>query len=471
MSSFGVRATGAARLRRVRGASSASRRAGTARPGTCRAAASAFEDAAAFDMPFAPIELPEGPWVAVEGGVAAPAGFSASAAAASLRSTPGRADLAAVVSDRPAAAAGVFTQNRVAAAPVLFCRAALAASPTARCVLVNAGQANAATGEQGAADTLASVEAAAAELSLEPADVLVESTGVIGRRIKMKELLAALPALAAALEPSAAAGNAAATAITTTDLVRKTCALELELGGTTVRVGGMAKGSGMIHPNMATMLGVVTCDAAVEPALWRALVKRAAEATFNQISVDGDTSTNDTVLALANGAAGGDLIENPDSQEAKLLEQAVYACCEGLAKSIASDGEGATCLIEVAVTGAPDQASAATIARSIASSSLTKAAIYGGDPNWGRIACAAGYAGVDFEQTDLDITLGDTQLMKAGQPLAFDEAAAAAYLKSRTAVHGTVAIDVSVGDGEGASKAWGCDLTYDYVKINAEYTT
>jgi len=397
---------------------------------------------------------------------------------AGLRASGPKADLAIVIADAPAAAAGVFTKNVMAAAPVAFCKAALAASPTARAVLVNAGQANAATGAAGDADCVASAEALAAAfpggLDAGGGDILILSTGVIGRRIKLDALKAALPALVSGAGPSAADAHHASVAITTTDTVSKAAALEVELapGGATVRVGGMAKGSGMIHPDMATMLAVLTTDAAVSPPLWRRIVSEAAAASFNQITVDGDTSTNDTVIGLASGAAPGSvLMESEADPGVAVLAAAVTALLQGLAKAIAWDGEGATCLVEVRVSGGDTDADARKVAKSVVGSSLVKAAIFGGDPNWGRIACAAGYAGVAFQPGALNITLGPVPLMQAGQPLAFDEEAASAYLKDTAAVHGTVEIGIEVGGGPGAGLAWGCDLSYEYVTINAEYTT
>jgi glutamate N-acetyltransferase/amino-acid N-acetyltransferase len=236
----------------------------------------------------------------------------------------------------------------------------------------------------------------------------------------------------------------------------------------------MAKGSGMIHPNMATMLAFVTCDAAVSPQLWQEMLSRAGDRTFNQITVDGDTSTNDSLFALANGQSRTPAITQW-GPEAEKLEAMLTEVCTHLAKAIARDGEGATCLIEVTVSGAPDEAAARAVAKTIAGSALTKSAIFGRDPNWGRIAGAAGRAGVKFDQNNLRIQLGDIVLMENGQPLAFDRVAAHNYLKA--AAEGeylktdTVAIGVSIGDGPGSAKAWGCDLSYDYVKINAEYTT
>lgn len=230
----------------------------------------------------------------------------------------------------------------------------------------------------------------------------------------------------------------------------------------------------MIHPNMATMLSVVTTDAAVDPALWREMLRSGADASFNQISVDGDTSTNDTVIGLASGAApGAELIKNSTDPGAATLQAAVTALLQGLAKSVAWDGEGATCLLEVTVEGADSDADARLAAKAVASSSLVKAAVFGHDPNWGRIACAAGYSGAVFKQENLDVSLGEIALMKSGQPLEFDAERASAYLKETTAVHGTVEVKLNLGNegGKGSGVAWGCDLSYDYVKINAEYTT
>jgi len=437
--------------------------------GPCFAASSAPDySAPEFQLPWSPGLVGEGPWKSVEGGVTAPAGFRVAAAKAGLRRAGTRADCALVVADADAVWAGAFTLNQVAAAPVQYCRALAAAGGPARAVLVNAGQANAATGAAGDADAAASAAAVAAALGIPASSVLLESTGVIGQRIKMEAFLAAVPALAAGLSSSAAAADAAATAICTTDLVRKAAALEGEVGGRAVRVGGMCKGSGMIHPNMATMLAVLTCDAPVTSAVWRPLVARAVAASFNQITVDGDTSTNDTVIALASGAAGGPPIDRPGSPAAQQLEALVTALLVGLAKSVASDGEGATCLIEVAVSGARSLADAQRIARSVAGSDLFKAAVFGRDPNWGRIAAAAGYAGVDFDQRELAIALGPHALMERGTPLEFDAKAASGYLAEKGAAHGTVVVDVRVGSGPAAAKAWGCDLSYDYVKINAD---
>ena len=436
-----------------------------------------FTDAGCFELPYAPVAealLPEGPWKVVEGGVCAAKGFKVAAYKAGLRAKGTRADCALIVADEDATCAGIFTTNIMCAAPVTYCKKQLAGKPTARALLINAGQANAATGDQGAADAQATAEELSKSLGVAEEDILLMSTGVIGKRIKLDKLMPAIPILSANVESSTAAANAAATAICTTDLVRKTVAIEVQIGGKTVCMGGMAKGSGMIHPNMATMLGVVTCDADVTPEVWRNITSRAGAASFNQISVDGDTSTNDSLVCFASGKAGNAKITSVDSAEGKLLEQALTAVCRGLAKAIAWDGEGATCLIECNVSGAADDEDARVIARSVVCSSLAKAAIFGHDPNWGRLACAAGYAAPvknRFDQNDLKLSLGPHQLMDKGQPLDFDAVAASRYLKEVTGVHGTCVVDISVGNGSGRGQAWGCDLSYDYVKINAEYTT
>ncbi|NET51125.1 MAG: bifunctional ornithine acetyltransferase/N-acetylglutamate synthase [Merismopedia sp. SIO2A8] len=412
-----------------------------------------------------------GRWQRVEGGVTAPKGYRAAGIAAGLKPS-GMKDLALLVSDVDAIASGVFTTSQVKAACVDYCLERLDDKSSARAILCNAGQANACTGEQGLRDVEASTKAVAQALNIDPGLVLVASTGVIGKRIKMDALTAGIPNAVTALAPDG--GEVAAQAICTTDLVPKFIALETQVDGRTVRIGGMAKGSGMIHPNMATMLAFITCDAAISSHLWHDMLQSAVNKSFNQITVDGDTSTNDTVLALANGESRTPAITQPgtvaDELEAMLTEVCVY-----LAKAIARDGEGATCLIEVQVTGTTGDGDARLIARTIAGSSLVKSAIFGRDPNWGRIAAAAGRAGVTFEANQLDIKLGPFVLMEKGQPLEYDAAAASAYLKS--AANGeylkddTVLIQVNVGSGAGQGTAWGCDLSYDYVKINAEYTT
>ncbi|MGK7875773.1 MAG: bifunctional ornithine acetyltransferase/N-acetylglutamate synthase [Xenococcaceae cyanobacterium] len=410
-------------------------------------------------------------WQEISGGVTAPRGYKAAGIVAGLKPS-GAEDLALILSDTDAIAAGVFTMTQVRAACVDYCRGRLQARASARAILCNAGQANAATGDLGWQDALESAQLLGKALNISPDSILLASTGVIGQRISMDALRSGIPKLVSAVSEDGS--DAAAKAIITTDLVTKSIALETTIGDRPVRVGGIAKGSGMIHPNMATMLAFVTCDAAVSTSLWQQMLSRAADKSFNQITVDGDTSTNDTLIALANGQSRTAAITEM-GRNAQKLEGMLTAVCQHLAKAIARDGEGATCLIEVQVSGAPDEKAACQVARTIVGSSLVKSAIFGRDPNWGRIAAAAGRAGVQFHQEDLQIKLGDFLLMENGQPLKFDREAASNYLKQAAAgaylKEDTVLISVCIGNGAGTGKAWGCDLSYDYVKINAEYTT
>lgn len=410
-------------------------------------------------------------WQVIEGGVTAPKGFRASGIKAGLKPS-GSKDLALIFSEVEAIAAGVFTTSFVRAACVDYCRQRLQEKASARAILCNAGQANAATGELGWQDAQESAAALAKILNISSESILLASTGVIGQRIKLDALKAGLPQLVKELSDTGS--DSAASSIITTDLVPKSIALETIIDDRPVRIGGIAKGSGMIHPNMATMLSFITCDAAVSTHLWQEMLSRAAQKSFNQITVDGDTSTNDSLIALANGQSRTAAITEIGA-EAEKLEAMLTEVCQYLAKAIARDGEGATCLIEVQVTGAADEKSALQVARTIAGSSLFKSAVFGRDPNWGRIAAAAGRAGVSFKQEDLQIKLGDFVLMENGQPLSFDRKAANEYLKK--AAEGaylkedTVLVSVCIGNGAGAGTAWGCDLSYDYVKINADYTT
>ncbi len=410
-------------------------------------------------------------WTPIPGGITAPAGFRAAAVTAGLKAS-GKPDLSLLLAPEGAVCAGTFTTSLVRAACVDLCSERLAArGGRARAVLSNSGQANACTGERGLADSLRATAAAAERLGLVPEEVLICSTGVIGVPIPIDTLEAGLDSLVAAL--SAEGGAAAAQAILTTDLIDKQVALEADLGGRRVRIGGMAKGSGMIHPAMATMLGYLSCDAAVPAEAWRAMARRAVERSFNAITVDGDTSTNDTFLAFAAG---------PPLEEAHwpALEDGVTAAAQHLARAIARDGEGATCLIEARVEGAADEAGARLIARTVCGSSLVKCAVHGRDPNWGRIVAAAGRAGVSFDPAEVSLWLGEHQLMAAGQPLAFDRAAASAYLRKCAAGRylggagpggDTVLIRLRLGAGPAAALAWGCDLSDQYVRINADYTT
>lgn len=416
-------------------------------------------------------------WQKVTGGITAPKGYRAAGMRAGLKPS-GLPDLALIVSDVPAIAAGIFTTSQVCAAPVIYCRERLQAKANAQVILCNAGQANAATGLQGWQTVLDQAHMVADALNVSPEAVLVASTGVIGKPIPLDKIHRALPTLVNQL--SQTGSDTAAQAIMTTDLVPKAIALEADFDGHPVRIGGIAKGSGMIHPNMATMLAFVTCDAAVSPHLWQEMVSRASDRSFNQITVDGDTSTNDTLLALANGQSRTPAITEP-GPSAERLEAMLTEVCMYLAKSIARDGEGATCLLEIQVTGANDDAAARQIARTVAGSMLFKSAVFGRDPNWGRIAAAVGRAGVHFDQANLRIQLGEILMMEQGQPLDFDRAAANAYLvaqaqranqsESGQSVEHPVIVQINIGQGGGQGIAWGCDLSYEYVKINAEYTT
>jgi glutamate N-acetyltransferase / amino-acid N-acetyltransferase len=442
-------------------------------------------------------------WQTVAGGVTAPKGYRAAGIRAGLKPS-GLPDLALIVSDLPAIAAGVFTTNQVRAACVDYCRECLTKKSTAQAILCNAGQANAGTGEQGWAAVREKAMLIGHGLGIPPEQVLIASTGVIGQQIPMEKVRSAVPGLIDDL--SADGSDRAEHSIVTTDLVTKSIAIEAMIGDRPVRVGGIAKGSGMIHPNMATLLAFVTCDAVVSSQLWQQMLSRAVERSFNQITVDGDTSTNDMVLALANGQSRTPAITEM-GPEAELLEAMLTEVCIDLAKRIARDGEGATCLVEIRVSGATDDAAARQVARTVAGSMLLKAAIFGHDPNWGRIAAAAGRAGVTFNAEKLTIRLGQFLLMENGTPQVFDRPAAIAYLKEMTAqaslptnvvatansndlevleqgslsvfarnkvvqnIDQPVVITLCIGEGKGVAMAWGCDLSYDYVKINAEYTT
>ena len=397
------------------------------------------------------------PWQLVSGGVTAPQGFTASGIAAGLKPS-GKPDLALLLAPQGAACAGAFTTSVVRAACVDLCHERLESTGgRARALLINSGQANACTGDRGLIDSQRATQALADQLGVEAEAVLICSTGVIGVPIPMPTLLAGLDPLVSAL--SASGGEAAAMAILTTDLVDKQVALEAQLGGRRVRIGGMAKGSGMIHPDMATMLAFFSCDAGLEPEHWQAMVRRAVQRSFNAITVDGDTSTNDTVLAFAAGATLA-------SEHHAALEQGLTEAMQHLARAIARDGEGATCLIEVQVEGAEDEPSALTVARTICGSSLVKTAVHGRDPNWGRIVAAAGRSGVVFNPEQVALWIGSHQLMQGGQPLPFDRNSASATLREPT-----VRIRLRLGAGPGHGCAWGCDLSDQYVRINADYTT
>ncbi|MBX9622875.1 MAG: bifunctional glutamate N-acetyltransferase/amino-acid acetyltransferase ArgJ [Gemmataceae bacterium] len=387
-----------------------------------------------------------------------PDGYRYAGIVSGLRSEPNRRDLAVVVSDRPAAAAGVFTQNRVVAAPVRVSRERLPRAD-ARAVVVCSGNANACTGEPGMADARRMAELVAGELPCGPEQVLVASTGVIGRPLPMPVLEAGIPLAVRSLAAGRDALNDAAHAILTTDTGIKVSSARLGSGYT---VAGFAKGAAMIGPNLATMLGFVLTDAPVGEHDLHPILKAACEASFNCISVEGHTSTNDTVFLLANGdgpkLAGHDL---------GAFRAAVEEVCRSLARKIAIDAEGAEHLVTIEVEGCRSDADARQVAKTVAESALVKTAVFGADPNWGRVVSAAGYSGVIFEETDLSLWMGDMLLYRAGSPLPFDPAAASAYLKHNREVH----FRLRFGGGPGRCTFYTCDLTTEYVRLNADYTT
>jgi glutamate N-acetyltransferase/amino-acid N-acetyltransferase len=393
-------------------------------------------------------------------GVTVPLGYRAGAVACGIKDGSEKQDLGVIVSAEPAAAAAVFTQNRAAAAPIHLDRERIK-SHRVSAIVANSGNANASTGPQGLRDAIA-MGALISERFAAPADdVLVFSTGVIGIPMPMDRVEAGI----ARVEVSADGGQDFARAIMTTDTRMKSCSIGLEIDGVTMHIGGAAKGSGMIHPNMATLLGFLTTDARVEPGFLQASLAAAVERSFNMISVDGDTSTNDAVVLLANGAVGGAYL-HAMHPAAAVFADALTTLCVDLAKQLAADGEGARTLVEIQVAGARSVHDAREIARSISRSNLVKTAVFGGDPNWGRIICAAGYAGCDFDPDLATLFLNDVRIYDKGLGLPYSREVTSAMLKAPEVI---VRLDLGLGDG--SATAWGCDMSYDYVRINAEYTT
>jgi len=389
-------------------------------------------------------------------------GIKAFTAGASAMPTGQKDDLAVIYSDRPCDAAGVFTTNKVKSATIVIDQLHLRQNRV-QAVVVNSGNANACTGAQGYKDALLMAKLTADKLDLDPPQVVVSSTGVIGRFLPMDAVKKGIAEACAGIDEEG--GDAAARAIMTTDTVPKEASAQVEIGGVSIRVGGMCKGSGMIHPNMATMLAFVTTDAAVAPGLLATIVKRVADNSFNQVTVDGDSSTNDTFLLLANGAAGNHPIQ-PETAEAEQLEAALLSVARDLARQIARDGEGATRLITVTVTGGASFEEARLAARTVASSSLVKSAVHGGDPNWGRIVCALGYSGADLAIDRLDLSIAGLTVFTRGAGQQVDLAAVrAAFEQPEIMIH------AELGLGDGSAEAWGCDLSEEYVRINADYTT
>ena len=405
-------------------------------------------------------------WSVPDGSVTSPQGFVAAAVAAGIKQS-GRPDLVLVAADRDCAAAGVFTRNRVAAAPVLLDRATLAAGRAAlRGVLINAGNANACTGEPGLADAREMQRLAAAALGTRPEQLLVMSTGVIGVPLPMTRVAAGVAALAPLL--SAGGGLAAAEAIMTTDTRPKRAAVVVDLPGGQVTIGGMAKGAGMIHPDMATLLGVLTTDAVVAPDVLDSSLREAVAASFNAISIDGDTSTNDSIILFANGAVG---VAVADDESRARFAAALTDLCVQLAQMIVRDGEGATRFVTLVVSGAASTVDARRVADTIATSPLVKTAFAGGDPNWGRIMMAAGRSGAALDPARLALSViapgaPPLQLVRGGTPTGYAEAdAAAVFAQPEFTVH----LDLGLGDG--AATLWTTDLSHEYVSINADYRT
>lgn len=401
-----------------------------------------------------------------EGGVTAAKGFEAAGAEAQIK-YKNRMDMALVYSKVPCVSAGTFTSNVVKAAPVLWDKNIVDTKENAQAVVVNSGIANACTGKQGMDICKKEAECAGRLLDISADAVLVASTGVIGMQIPEDRICAGIEKLAAAKTDTLKAGNDAARAIMTTDTVFKEVAVEIELSGKKVTLGGMCKGSGMIHPNMCTMLGFVTTDAAISKELLVKAVKKDVIDSFNMISVDGDTSTNDTLLVLANGMAENPVITE-ENEDYKVFCEALHAVTTTLAKKMAGDGEGATALFETKVIHADTKQNARILAKSVICSSLTKAAIFGHDANWGRILCALGYSGVNFDPENVDLYFEaegkKMAIFSKGVACDYSEEEASAILSCKEV---TALVDMHMG--EESATAWGCDLSYDYVKINADY--
>ena len=401
----------------------------------------------------------------IKGGVTAAKGYEAASTAAGIK-YQGRTDMALIYSQVPCVSAGTFTTNVVKAAPVKWDRQIVDSGAGVQAVVVNSGIANACTGEEGMGYCKETAEAAAKALNIDAAGVLVGSTGVIGMQLPMQKLVDGIQVLAGKKAEGLQSGHDAALAIMTTDTVEKEMAVEIEIGGKTVTIGGMSKGSGMIHPNMCTMLAFITTDAAITKEALQKALSEDVEDTYNMISVDGDTSTNDTAILLANGLAGNQEITYA-SPEYETFKEALHMVNETLAKKMAGDGEGATALFEVKVVGAESIKQAKTLAKSVVCSNLTKAAI-AGHANWGRILCAMGYSGVQFDPEKVDLFFeskaGKLQIIENGVATDYSEEVATKILSEPEI---TATADIKMGDY--SATAWGCDLTHEYININADY--
>ena len=402
----------------------------------------------------------------IKGGITVVPGFEAAAAAAQIK-YEGRTDMALIYSSVPCVAAGTFTTNVVKAAPVKWDQKIVKQGGAVQAIIVNSGIANACTGEEGMQYCEETAQTAAEVFGIQKEQVLVSSTGVIGKQLPMEKIQAGIHMLAQAKGNDKLCGAEAAEAILTTDTHKKEAAVQLEIGGKTVTIGAMAKGSGMIHPNMCTMLSFLVTDAVIEKEVLQKVLSEDVEETYNMISVDGDTSTNDTLLFLANGLAQNPQ-RGPGTEEYEAFAAAVHTVNEQLAKAIAGDGEGATALLEVEVVGAADKEQAKKISKSVVCSNLTKTAVAGHDANWGRILCAMGYAGVSFvpEQVDLflESAAGTIQILSDGMALPYSEEKATEILSEEKV---KILADLKLGDGK--ATAWGCDLTHGYIDINADY--
>lgn len=402
----------------------------------------------------------------IKGGVTAAKGYEAASTAAGIK-YQGRTDMALIYSQVPCVSAGTFTTNVVKAAPVKWDRQIVDSGAGVQAVVVNSGIANACTGEEGMGYCKETAEAAAKALNIDAAGVLVGSTGVIGMQLPMQKLVDGIQVLAGKKAEGLQSGHDAALAIMTTDTVEKEMAVEIEIGGKIVTIGGMSKGSGMIHPNMCTMLAFITTDAAITKEALQKALSEDVEDTYNMISVDGDTSTNDTAILLANGLAGNQEITYA-SPEYETFKEALHMVNETLAKKMAGDGEGATALFEVKVVGAESIKQAKTLAKSVVCSNLTKAAIAGHDANWGRILCAMGYSGVQFDPEKVDLFFeskaGKLQIIENGVATDYSEEVATKILSEPEI---TATADIKMGDY--SATAWGCDLTHEYININADY--
>ena len=402
----------------------------------------------------------------IEGGVTSPAGFKAAVAAAGIK-YQGRTDMAMVYSEVPCDCAGTFTSNIVKAACVMWDKEIVESGRKMQVVVVNSGIANACTGQEGYDACRKTAEAVNEALGVPADTVAVASTGVIGMQLPTDKLANGVKAMAPQLDSSKEAGTAASKAIMTTDTINKEIAVTFEVGGKTVTLGGMSKGSGMIHPNMCTMLGFLTTDLAIDKKLMQEALSSVITDTFNMITVDGDTSTNDTLLLMANGLAGNPVIRSKNT-DYEVFYEALNTVCEFLAKKMAGDGEGATKLFECKVVNAKTKEDARILSKAVVGSNLSKAAIFGCDANFGRFLCAMGYSGSKFDQNDVELFFvskaGKLQVFDKGVPLSFDEGLAKKIMEEKEV---TVFVDMHEGDAE--ATAWGCDLTYDYVKINADY--